>query len=352
MTYKIHNWQDISSDFSDSILLGNGASISIHSNFNYTSLKEYACNEGLLNTSVQRLFDYFKTDDFELVLRLVWQATKVNEALKLTDNETETTYNHIRECLIRSVQEMHPPHMDIQDQIPVILNFLGSFKTVLSLNYDLTLYWIMMHAKSLNNGSEFKDCMIGGKFRSDWQTLREPFRRRKASLVFYPHGSLVLARHIIQQEVKLTLKKDVFSSPQTADEVKLIASTPNYLLDHIKESWLSGDYIPLFVSEGTSEQKVKAIENSHYLSIVYREVIPSIGDNLTIFGWGFGESDIHILRKLKESGVKRIAVSVYENNQLECLKVTQMIHTHIRSGIEVTFFDSKSNGCWNNAEHP
>lgn len=351
MTYKIHNWQDISRDFSDSILLGNGASISIHSNFNYSSLKEYACKEGLLNTSVQLLFDYFKTDDFELILRLVWQATKVNEALKLTDNETKTAYNHIRECLISSVQEMHPPHMDIQDQIPVIIKFLGSFKTVLSLNYDLTLYWIMMHANGLSNGSEFKDCMISGKFRSDWQTLREPLRRRKASLVFYPHGSLVLARHIIQQEVKLTLNKDV-SSSQTPDEVKLIASTPNYLLDHIKNSWLSGDYIPLFVSEGTSEQKVKAIENSHYLSIVYREVIPSIGDNLTIFGWGFGESDIHILRKLKESGVKRIAVSVYEDNQLECLKVTQMIHTHIRSDIEITFFDSKSNGCWNNAEHP
>lgn len=352
MTNKIRDWQDISSDFSDSILLGNGASISIHPNFNYSSLKAYACSEDLLNTSVQRLFDYFKTDDFELILRLVWQATKVNEAFELTDNETENAYKHIRECLIRSVQAMHPPHMDIQDQIPVITKFLGSFKTVLSLNYDLTLYWVMMHANSLSSGSEFKDCMISGKFRSDWQTLREPFRRRKASLVFYPHGSLVLARHIIQQEVKLTLNKDVLSSSQPADEVKLIASTPNDLLDHIKKSWLSGDYIPLFVSEGTSEQKVKAIENSHYLSIVYREVIPSIGENLTIFGWSFGKSDIHILRKLKESGVKRIAVSLYEGNQSDCIKITQMIHRYVRSDIKVTFFDSKSNGCWNNPEHP
>lgn len=340
MTHKIHNWQDISNDFSESILLGNGASISIDSRFHYSSLKDHACDNGLLNQSVESLFNYFETNDFELILRLVWQATKVNEALALTDNATKTAYDHIRKCLINAVQEIHPPHISVQDQIPVITEFLSSFETVLSLNYDLTLYWVMMYAnkqvKQLRRGTEFKDCMIKGRFRSDWQRLRDPLKGTKAALVFYPHGSLVLARHIVKQEVKLALT-----------EVKLVASTPNDLLDHIKKSWLSDDYVPLFVSEGTSEQKVKAIENSHYLSIVYREVIPLIGKNLTIFGWGFGESDIHILKKLKESSVERIAVSVYRNDQSYCIDAARMIRSHIGRNIEITFFDSESDGCWN-----
>jgi len=188
-----------------------------------------------------------------------------------------------------------------------------------------------MYAKGLDNNHMFKDCMINGEFKSDWQELRKSVnhRFRNTSLVFYPHGSLVLARNITEQEVKLVSHED------------------NDLLESILKHWRSSNYIPLFVSEGTSEQKVKAIKNSHYLSIVYREVIPSLGDNLTIFGWGFGEEDTHILKKLKDSSVKRIAVSVYQNDQLYCRRVSEMIHTHIRNNIEVIFFDSESNDCWN-----
>lgn len=91
---------------------------------------------------------------------------------------------------------------------------------------------------------------------------------------------------------------------------------------------------------------MKAIENSHYLSIVYREVIPLIGKNLTIFGWGLGESDIHILKKLKESSVEKIAVSVYQNDQSYCIDAARMIRDHIGSKIKVVF-DSESDGCWN-----
>lgn len=331
MTIKIYNWQDISEEFSDSVLLGNGASISINRSFTYDSLKGYAATNGLLNSNINSLFDFFNTSDFELILRLVWHATKVNEALKIADSETERAYEHVRECLINTVQRIHPEHSEVKTQFLAITNFLSSFKTVLSLNYDLTLYWVMMYAKDLDNNHMFKDCMINGEFKSDWQELRKSVSHRfkSTSLVFYPHGSLVLARKVTEQEVKLVSHKD------------------DDLLESILKHWRSSQYIPLFVSEGTSDQKVAAIKNSHYLSIVYREVIPSIGDNLTIFGWGFGEEDTHILKKLKDSGVKKIAVSVYKNDQLYCRRVTQMIHTHIRNNINIVFFDSESNGCWN-----
>lgn len=332
MTIKIYDWQDISKDFSDSILLGNGASISINDSFTYKSLKEHAANKGLFDPSIKLLFDFFGTDDFELILRLVWHATKVNEALGITDNETQKAYEHVRDSLINAVQSIHPEHNSVQNQFPAIAEFLSSFKTVLSLNYDLTLYWIMMYAQDLDNGHKFKDCIIHNVFRSDWEGLRKSahFKYPKTTLVFYPHGSLILARDITEKEHKLVARKG------------------DVLLESILKYWKSGDYIPLFVSEGTSEQKAAAIENSHYLNIVYREVIPSINENLTIYGWGFGEEDTHILQKISQSNVKEIAVSVYGKDQSYCDMVTQIINKNIKNNVQIKFFDSESDGCWNN----
>lgn len=299
MTHKIKDWLDISSSFSESILLGNGASISIDRGFTYNSLKQHAISNGLLTENVQSLFSYFETDDFELVLRLVWQANNVNSALKIRDQKTREAYEHVRDCLILSVQSIHPEYSEVEHQFPYIESFLRSFKIVLSLNYDLILYWVVMYANRKCNGHLFKDCIIHGEFDSDWWKFREtinPQRDKNISLVFYPHGSLVLARNVIEQERKL----------------EAIAGCD--LLFSILEHWRSSKYVPLFVSEGTSAQKISAIQKSHYLNTIYREVIPNIGDNLTIFGWGFGEHDIHILKRIGKSDVSKIAVSVYGND--------------------------------------
>ena len=331
MPYQIYDWQDISVNFSDSILLGNGASISIDSSFTYSSLKEHAINHGLLTHNVERLFDYFKTDDFELILRLVWQANKVNIALDIKDQQTKVAYEHVRDCLIRAVRSIHPEYYEVEQQFPYIAKFLSSFNTVFSLNYDLTLYWILMYANRELNGHSFKDCFIHGEFDCDWWRFRDSISQwdRRSTLVFYPHGSLVLARNVIEKELKLRVQAG------------------NDLLRSILTYWESGDYIPLFVSEGISSQKISAIQNSHYLNTVYREIIPTIGHNLTIFGWGCGEHDIHILKRIKESNVGKIAISVYNNDQAYCNRVAQMVYDNIGSNIEITFFDSTSRGCWN-----
>lgn len=331
MPYPIETWQNISGNFSDSILLGNGASISIDRGFTYNSLKEHAIQNGLLTDNVQRLFEYFRTDDFELILRLVWQANKVNTALDIRDQQTRLAYEHVRNCLIRAVQSIHPEYYEVEQQFPAIAAFLSRFNTILSLNYDLTLYWVLMYANRINNGHSFKDCIIRGEFQSDWWRFRDSISQwdRHCSLVFYPHGSLVLARNVVEQETKLE------------------ALAGDDLLRSILNQWQSSNYVPLFVSEGTSPQKISAIQNSHYLNTIYREVFPRIGNNLTIFGWGFGEHDIHILRRIRESSVRRIAVSVYNNDQAYCNRVNQMIYDHVGHRVEVIFFDCESHGCWN-----
>jgi len=332
MPFEIHNWCDIANEFQHTIILGNGASISINNSFTYSSLKEHAVQEGLLTDNVKKLFGYFNTEDFELVLRLVWQANKVNLALDIKDETTKDAYEHVRNCLIEAVRSIHPEYHEVEEQLPFIAEFLKDFETILSLNYDLTLYWVIMYSNRVLDGHKFKDCIINSEFDDDWQRFRESLgdNDRNTTLVFYPHGSLVLARNVVEIENKLT------------------AGVDSDLLRSILHLWVTGSFIPLFVSEGTSSQKINAIQNSHYLYTVYREVLPSLENSLVIYGWGFGEHDIHIVNRLKESNISRVAISVLGNDQAYCTRVSQIIFDIFDRNIDVKFFDSLGDGCWNN----
>ena len=231
MAVKIHKWTDISESYKGTILLGNGASIAVNPSFRYPSLKQHAIDEGLLTEGVQSIFDYFKTDDFELILRIVWQTTNVNKSLKVEDDKTREAYLHVRDCLIRSVRDIHPEHHEVSSQLPRIYNFLKSFNTVLSLNYDLLLYWTMMYGMDKGDGHAFKDCIIRSSFDDDWQRFRDSIGQwdRKTTLVFYPHGSLILARNLVERELKITTRE-------------------TGLLESILSSWESEKYVPLLLS--------------------------------------------------------------------------------------------------------
>ena len=82
--------------------------------------------------------------------------------------------------------------------------FMKRFETVLSLNYDLLVYWAMLKGND-EYGNWFKDGFIDeGRFDNDYEVLREPLGAERATLVFYPHGNLILATDLIGDEVKLS----------------------------------------------------------------------------------------------------------------------------------------------------
>lgn len=330
MPFEIQPWANISANYRGTIILGNGASISVSPRFAYTSLLQHTLNNGLLPNDVQQLFGFFQTNDFELVLRLVWQASNVNRALQIPDARTHNAYIRVRESLIQAVRDIHPEYNEISDQIPNIYSFLKRFDTVISLNYDLIVYWAMTHGLGIYDQHSFKDCFVNGHFDENWQRFRQsigPYDR-EISLVFYPHGSLILCRNSVEQESKINSQK-----------IGLLGS--------ILDLWQSERFIPLFVSEGTAFQKVSAIHNSYYLSTIYREVFPAQKTDLTIYGWGLGEHDIHILRKMTNTGIRRVAISVYGNDQAYCNRSYQIVRETLGAHIHVDFFDCNSNDCWN-----
>ncbi len=324
----IHQWAEISEDFSDALLLGNGASMAIHQGFGYAGLFQAAQDHGHITPEVAGVFAAFGVNDFELVLRRLWQAKIVNETLGIAAGRVEEAYTQVRTALIETVRQVHISRDDAAIHLKPIYTFMQGFQTVISLNYDLIVYWAAMHSRD-ELGSWFKDCFgRGGTFADDWKEKREPYGRATgATLFFYPHGNLALARAVDDVEGK-------------------ISAGGQDLLSRVLEVWESGGAVPLFVCEGTSEHKVKSIKSSSYLQRVNREVIPDIEQSLVIYGWGLAEQEQHILNALRQSHCKRVAVSVYNGNE-EYMRHAEQTLRDI--GItEVVFFDSTSPGCWHN----
>lgn len=330
MSYVIRPWLEIASNYRGTAILGNGASIAVSSRFDYKSLLGKARSSKLMASDVEQLFNFFKTTDFELILRIVWQAANVNQSLKIADSRTHEAYLGVRECLIQSVQAIHPEFDEVRDQLPAIYQFLKHFDTVASLNYDLIIYWASMYGNQQDDQHAIKDCFGGGGlFQDDWRRLRTPiWQQRSTTLLFYPHGNLALCRDRVEQEFKMH-----------RNDAGLLQSILTY--------WRSEEVVPLFVSEGISEQKVTAIKNSYYLSTVYREVLACQRETLVIYGWGLGEQDIHLLRRIRDTGIRSVAVSVYGGDQNYCNRVFPIIQDAL-GAVRVEFFDSQSVGCWNN----
>lgn len=324
----IVQWNDIKEDYHQgSLLLGNGSSIAVDGCFNYPSLFEEALRLDHLTSNVQAVFDKFGVIDFELVLRRLWQAKLVNEALDLPRGEVEEAYEEVRQALISTIRDTHVSYEDAREHFEPIYKFMQEFDFVVSLNYDLIVYWAAQYGNR-TLGRWFKDCFQSSAFRNDWKSLCDSYGADGTTLYFYPHGNLVLRR-------------EGFSS-----ERKIQAGTDNNLLDAILEKWETCNLAPAFVCEGTEENKRDAISSCNYFERVFFEVLPSLDETLVVYGWGFGDQDEHIIEQIAKSCVKRIAVAIYSDDQVLCGNIERKLQSLNLE--ELVFFDAQSEGCWNN----
>lgn len=335
--YAIKDWAEIKDDYENgNLIIGNGASVALHQKFRFDSLKEEAEKLRLFNEDISKLFIEFDTSDFELILRLVWHAKLVNKHLGIIDQKIDSAYENIKEALIKVVKEVHCVHSDIADQLPQLYQFTKQFRTVVSLNYDLILYWILMYGNRNEDGHRFKDCFQGsGLFRNNWQDLRNPIRKEKeVTLSLYQHGNLSIFRDAKNTETKV--QRGDFEG----------------LLEVITSQW-EDNKIPLFVAEGTGTKKLESIKSSPYLSTIFYEVLPDLitqKANLVIYGWSLGKQESHLVKQIfKNNQSGKVAISIFQNNQEECHRIYRLIKNEkVAPNIEVEFFDSQSSGCWNN----
>lgn len=329
---KLNKWKDIADDFTHNLLIGNGASIAVDKRFSYHSLFQEASDSEYLDIRRQNIFKQLETTDFEFILRQLRETSTINEILGVAEKETMRSYRKIRDALISTVRSIHPPIDEVRRYLGSMADYMKRFRTVLSLNYDLLVYWAML-AGNDRFKQWFKDAFVreGGEFETDFGYLYTPHPPAEgATLVFYPHGNLCLASRPFDIELKL--------------------SKEEYLLDTILSKWEEGDYIPLFVSEGKSSEKFNAIRRSSYLNTIYHSILSQLDESLVVYGWSMGTQDDHILKAIAKGRLKNIAVSVYtgdEDWRETCHSInTKIIRTRGLKDCKVLFFDAESEGCW------
>lgn len=259
------------------LLLGNGFSISCDPVFKYQSLYEYAVTAGLSQIA-QSIFEKLGTNNFEGVMRLLddahWAALTYGliedgESQMLKDKEV------IKKALIEAVAETH---LDDTTAVPndkkdATLKFLTNFHNIFTTNYDLLLYWVIMHKGTPIFQDGFRDDP------DDSDSLIFSHRMGGASKgIYYLHGAL----HLFYEGGEYRKHSWVKSGSKLTDLIR---------------DGLKAEHYPLFVAEGDPDKKLQQIQHSGYLWYCL-DKLARIEGPLVIFGHSLGPSDMHIIERM------------------------------------------------------
>jgi hypothetical protein len=192
---------------------------------------------------------------------------------------------------------------------------LGSYRTVFTTNYDLLNYWSIQHRPDA-----ITDLFQGTEPRFDLSLTATDKTR-----LLYLHGGLHLVRN-----------QDGTARKLMSTEGTLLGSFA------INNTIKTLDDVPLFVNEGPTQDKLKTIRSSDYLSFCYDQLLGH-GDGLCIFGHALGEQDSHIIHALRQAKPKTAAISIYPRSKA-FIQHQKRHYTKVfeGTGVELRFFDSKT----------
>lgn len=295
------------------LLMGNGASLAVWKNFAYDSLFDLSqtTRSNPMSRTELAVFSAMDTHNFEPVLAALKSAMRVNAALTISSSSPRNRYFAIKEALIHAIRSVHIPWKLIDADTLARMNAeLQRYASVYSSNYDLLTYWAVMHAPE-----HFDDLF------NDDATFNLHATRANATRILYLHGGMHLVKNLDGSVRKLL-----------SSESSLLGSFAINALDDV----------PLFISEGTSAEKMKLIRTSDYLSFCHGQLAQH-REALCIFGHALGKQDAHIVAAIRQARPKRIAISVLPRS--DAFIEFQKRHYKELFGdldIELSFFDAKS----------
>lgn len=303
---------------SRSLLIGNGFSVKY---FSYKSLLEKAGLDP--NGPLRALFDTLETVDFEIVIRALEDAALVERTYKKEARSTllSSEADKLRRALVHAVRTTHPTHReDIEDVIPKCVEFLSSFGTIFTVNYDLLLYWVI-----LENTNIFKD---GFGLAEDINGFRRPFKTEAHCNIYNLHGGLHL-----------------FKTPD--DEIEKRIAGESGVIDAIATTITQAKRLPLYVAEGTSIGKLARIFAVPYLRHCYERLGDSDG-TFFVYGHSAGTNDTHIYDALFNSEIHHLYFFIHKPTADIDEINGELSRYQKRSGssIEYTFVDAETVNVW------
>lgn len=333
------------------LLLGNGFSIACRPKiFTYGSLFEQADFSSA--PRLPAVFDAVGTTDFEHVIKMLEDASRVvpvysKEATQAADQMAADS-EALKDILIQTVANNHPniPNEISEEQLWACRRFLAHFLgdenkdgKVYTLNYDLLLYWTLMH-EDMGFDDPISLAANDG-FGRDEDTEPEYVNWMGESgahgqRVHYLHGAL----HLFDAGAELQKYTWV--------------NTGKPLLEQAREA-MGARKFPLFVAEGKSNQKLAKIKHSAYLHHSYKSFSSQMGqknDALFIFGHSLAENDQHILKKIARGKIGKIYVGLYGdpnsdgNKAIRSAANALAAHRDESVPLSVSFFDAGSAQVW------
>lgn len=318
------------------LVLGNGFSVDLFPHiFNYKKL-----TEKIIDPKIKSIFNEFNTSDFEFVILKLTESLKVlnyYDTNKQIYNTVKTDTEKLKEILITVITESHPenPTFITDNQYKSCYEFLKHFEggRKYTFNYDLILYWVYMHfLENLTAPLKTDD-----GFRTDWDdesmVTWEIGREHKQNL-YYIHGAM----HIFKDEKSIIQKYTWQNGDKTIGQ-------------QVKES-IESNKFPVFITEGTTEHKLKRIKENGYLSRSLSS-IKSINGDLFIFGHSIRDEDNHLFDIINTNrGLKKIFISLFGNkDSVENKKIIHKIRRW-RSEYnfkerEYIFYNSSTANIWN-----
>jgi hypothetical protein len=276
LTGRLRKWSAVDDGSWASLLLGNGSSIAVSPGFAFGSLLDQAH----LSRSDHRLFRTLGTSNFESVLSAIHLAEIICRQEGHDYRDARRRYRALRRALVRGVNSVHVVWSSVGVAVRrQMRNEMLRFRTVYSTNYDLLVYWAVM----TDRAAGFRDFFWGPGNSFDESNTDVP---ADVTRVLYLHGALHLYRIGEGGTAKLTAGSSDLLSTIGA------ATAP----------------VPLFVSEGRSQDKTAAIARSDYLSFAADQFGADEGP-LVVFGHSLGEQDDHLIPAIDQRS-RRVAVSV------------------------------------------
>ncbi len=310
------DWRDIATSYRwDTLLLGNGMSINVWEPFGYRKLYDRA-KLGDLSAQDRKLFS--STPNFERVLADLLTAIRVSDAVGLDTKPLLERYRKIQRALVQAVREVHIK----LSRVPLstrrgISDTMEGFEWVFTTSYDLLVYWAMA-------AGGFEPFMDHFRYRG-----RCEFDPERASVppdkvpVYFLHGAL----HLV--------------AGGTGAAWKLVQTDLDSILAQFGKP-IKGDARtrPLLVTEGSSKDKLAAIEDNAYLSHALDRLrerdLP-----LVAFGSSLSEHDSHLAEALSENPDRPVALSMLPAPKKELLARQVDISGRLEAN-PLLFFDATS----------
>lgn len=375
MTARLITFEDALKETVDvkrHLLLGNGFSIALFpERFRYGALLDQADFSGC--PEARAAFDALGTTDFEVVIDALRRAVALLPLYAGDPALSDKMQAHaetLKELLVQAIAGLHParPSDITEDQYGACRTFLASFigetrdlrgsggkdcrGHVYTLNYDLLLYWTLMHNELVRwdaaDPLSFTIEPAEGLMHDDG--FRAPDADPSAAYVAWDaedaannqnlhflHGAL----HLFDYGAELQ-KKCWERSGGLA------------LVDQVRAALDEGKF-PLFVAEGSSSSKLERIRHSGYLQRCLRSfagVCRTRDAALFIFGHSLAGSDEHILRQIEKGQISRAYVSLYgdvESDENKAIIARAEKIQAARSAtrpLDVAFFNSVDAHAW------